>query len=1730
MCDDGDESADCDGDCTLPVCGDAHINIMFGETCDDGNVQANDGCSMACTIEPGYVCDLPGGGCRPENCGNGSVEPDEACDGAGETALCNDDCTLAVCGDGRMNQSAGETCDDGDATSGDGCAESCDLEDGFDCPIPGRPCRPVGCGDGVVGGDEACDSGSESALCNINCTLAACGDGNRNPTAGEMCDDHNVQGGDGCSADCRSDESCGNRLVDFGETCDGGGEIATCNEDCSVAICGDWRVNRTAGEECDEGGDTPTCDADCSLRRCGDGFRNSSWEVCDDGNLSDGDGCSNDCRQIEEDYGCPAVGGACHRIGCGDQLAEGEEACDDGNLVAGDGCSPTCEREPGFACASEGGSCHLIACGDGAVEGVETCDDGNSRGSDGCAPTCVREAGFVCPEPGSACRPFGCGDGFVDREEICDDGNRVDEDGCTADCGRVESGFACPREGGPCHQILCGDGLVDMGEDCDDGNALSGDGCSAFCGRGMTDNGVETGYACPEPGEACHSIVCGDGRREGREPCDDSNLVSGDGCSAVCDVEPGFDCSVIDRPCRFTCGNGAREDNEQCDDGNTLSGDGCDGICHFEGDSCSAPFLLTALGDQGDGTFSWRGDTAAFNASLDAPCAVSGANRDGVALFVAAGTGVYRVDLVAEFDAVLWAWDDRCDAATTALACNDVDDPSGGEVLSLDLQVGQTVYLVVDGWGSSVENEGAFEVFVSPDVCGDGILSRSEQCDDGATVSGDGCNATCQLESGYVCSTAGAQCHLQICGDGVSEGDESCDDGGTADGDGCSSVCVLEGRDCEAPYDLSLGDTGGGTFVWSEDITRLGADYNGLVDGGCRSTASADDGVAVFVAPTGGNYRMTVSSTYGSSFWVRDGSCAGGVTLGCYGPTWGSKPRLDVTLDAGQTVYIFVDTSSRPDGGAFTLTVARSRCGDAIVDPGELCDDGNVSGGDGCAANCSSIEAGYTCVAQGGVCRAILCGDGRVDRPEECDDASSVAGDGCDATCHVEPGHVCPLAGDRCRLTVCGDGVVEGGEVCDDFNTAPGDSCSGTCQREHDNCTDPFDLVASGRRGDGSFAWSSRRSSLTGDWNMATDAACSLNGVASWGPDAVARFVAPTSANYVVRLEGDGNNVVWIWNGTCAPGAATLACGNGWLAAEVSVSLTAGQTVFVVVDTKSSFEAPPFTLTVAADRCGDGLVLVDEECDDGNTAAGDGCGGTCALEPGFACHTPGAACVRTTCGDGLRGANEECDDGNVIAGDGCSPQCRREGYSCAAPYDLHQWGARPDGTFFWDADLSQAQDELTSATAGCGGSLNWWGEEAFARFVAPQAGEYVFYAEGGSVDILVWDVCGELGSLRACDNETYGTGWVAVPVTLAQGEAVFVVADAYAEVTLSVVPVSANACGSVRDIVATSALGDGSFYLADTNVFSADDFDGAVDAGCSAASGSGNPDTVYVFDAPAAARYTFAVDSRFYMVVWLWDQTCGPTASTLACAATGKSWRVVLHVALAAGQRVFLVVDGADVGPSPSWGPIEVSVSPSICGDRLKSTVEACDDGNIVPADGCSSDCLAVDPGYTCPSNGGECHLVVCGDGLRDPGESCDDGDIANGDGCSATCLLEIAPRGEAIALGGRFESNRSTTWIPPGENCQAVVGRNIWQLEEHAIVNHTGTSQVVKITKQYWPEGFWTYQPGFDGSSPLTGCIGGDVGGSMTMSLAPDQAVVVAVGSSRSIEGQYVLDIDTLP
>ncbi len=114
-----------------------------------------------------------------------------------------------------------------------------------------------------------------------------------------------------------------------------------------------------------------------------------------------------------------------------------------------------------------------------------------------------------------------------------------------------------------------------------------------------------------------------------------------------------------------------------------------------------------------------------------------------------------------------------------------------------------------DGNGDGVRacDIGSFEA----QPCGDGVAVEPEECDDGNSEDGDGCDASCQievpldcgnavLELGEACDDGNAitgdgcdiNCTISACGNGVLSESEQCEDGNSDNGDGCDSSCQIE--------------------------------------------------------------------------------------------------------------------------------------------------------------------------------------------------------------------------------------------------------------------------------------------------------------------------------------------------------------------------------------------------------------------------------------------------------------------------------------------------------------------------------------------------------------------------------------------------------------------------------------------------------------------------------------------------------------------------------------------------------------------------------------------------------------------------------------------------------------------------------------------------------------------------------------------------------------------------
>ena len=792
----------CTSVCMLNICGDGKIDMQdpVKEGCDDANSDNFDGCSNACVSA---------------TCGNMTVDVGEQCDDGDDQIndpTANDDacvgnCQNAVCGDG-FTRIGVEDCDDNNKLNGDGCSSTCRfegcrngiLDPGEECDDGNvlntdacvGMCKIAVCGDTFKRtGVEDCDDGNtmNGDMCSSSCRFEGCGNGTLDP--GEQCDDGQMPpvGGDGCSASCQL-EDCGDGFVDVGEQCDGngiggGGETSTCNIDCTMRTCGDSKINATAGEQCDAGtimgvnqnANNRDCLAvTCRLNVCTDGHVNtggpSRIEACDDGNQNNSDGCNNSCQlascgnglidPLEEcdlGMGVNSNTGAC-TLGCklatcGDNLIRtGVEECDGANVTVGAST---------YTCSPAGGSlpgCRFQRCGNNVMDPGEQCDDefvapgivlsAGSHNQDGCTFECKIEF---------------CGDGIVTTSgpgvEQCDPGTTLAQTStCNRDCSGPPS---------------CGDGIVNSAfhpssapvgqfEECDP--PAPGSGCSSACqfescGDGILQSPEECDgsiYAVPPPGGAtcvnCLAAYCGNGMLDGSEQCDNGAANSNTGaCTLSCTIATcgdGFtqagleQCDLGSTPtnnngptasCTATCQNNVCGDGfvratvEACDDGNRVNTDSCTNTCVAStcGDGIvnvppAAPFNGTTMEACDEGP----------NNGLICPYGVN-CNRCN-----ATCEGLITPDSPNEprcGDNAVQAPFEQCDGTATITT------------MCASLGFGFT------GGTPTCMVGACFFDFSTCTICGDGVREGAEGCDDGNTVSGDGCSSSCAVQSGYSCTT-----------------------------------------------------------------------------------------------------------------------------------------------------------------------------------------------------------------------------------------------------------------------------------------------------------------------------------------------------------------------------------------------------------------------------------------------------------------------------------------------------------------------------------------------------------------------------------------------------------------------------------------------------------------------------------------------------------------------------------------------------------------------------------------------------------------------------------------------------------------------------------------------------------------------------------------------------------------------------------------------------------------
>lgn len=138
-------------------------------------------------------------------------------------------------------------------------------------------------------------------------------------------------------------------------------------------------------------------------------------------------------------------------------------------------------------------------------------------------------------------------------------------------------------------------------------------------------------------------------------------------------------------------------------------------------------------------------------------------------------------------------------------------------------------------------------------------------------------------------------------------------------------------------------------------------------------------------------------------------------------------------------------------------------------------------------------------------------------------------------------------------------------------------------------------------------------------------------------------------------------------------------------------------------------------------------------------------------------------------------------------------------------------------------------------------------------------------------------------------------------------------------------------------------------------------------------------------------------------------------------------------------------IEACDDGNDVNTDGCSTACTTPFCGNGIKDPAEACDDGNTAAGDGCSASCLfescgdgvvsggeACDDGNDVNSDGCStaCTTPFCGNGIVDMGEQCDDGNGNNLDGCQTSCLYTPSP-GSKICLNGTTGRGRSVAVNP---------------------------------------------------------------------------------------------------
>ncbi len=524
---------------------------------------------------------------------------------------------------------------------------------------------------------------------------------------------------------------------------------------------------------------------------------------------------------------------------CGNGATEAGEQCDDGNTVDGDGCSATCQIEstPPPPPPPGGGS----GCGDGVVQSStgEHCDDGNTHSNDECNEVCLKT---YDPPPTPADCPFTAGPNDV-LINIAGQLRMYSP----LDWGSIAGSFNVTIPPGNYNLYMATSDSY-FGRDVDTPQSHERMILQVFNDTNINpSNLIFTSSPTPDLPDSVRTsewwgLVDANINipQTGRTVLfkhygfEQGVPLPANGLFAVCALFQDID---------SLCGNGFLDPGEYCDDGNNIDNDECSNSCtHAVSTRPSCPFTA----DPNDILVNFPTEARLFSdpdfksvLALENVTVPAGTYRVSIAVhdeYPSRAVNVPQPDesvFLKFYSSTEPIFEDliTVSSATPDLA-DSVPAASFAGVVDSSLVLSQTAASVGakhaaypdDSSPNGLDVLCALLEPVSATYCGDGTVQFPnsdglyETCDDGNTVGGDGCSATCQVETavcrnGIVEAWNGEQCddgndidndgcnnacQLTVCGDGVIQTPngnsqwEQCDDGNTVGGDGCSATCQVE--------------------------------------------------------------------------------------------------------------------------------------------------------------------------------------------------------------------------------------------------------------------------------------------------------------------------------------------------------------------------------------------------------------------------------------------------------------------------------------------------------------------------------------------------------------------------------------------------------------------------------------------------------------------------------------------------------------------------------------------------------------------------------------------------------------------------------------------------------------------------------------------------------------------------------------------------------------------------